>query len=113
MPTKTVWVNPKLFVMHKRVRVYHTYKDDDFDQGESDFYFTLTNKDDEPEHHFDVRKLSTYVAPQQPPYLTGADNTPKNRRAWDRFWPTRVKGIKTAVIEAIEAGIITQEGVRS
>ena len=33
MPTQTVWIDPELFLEHQGVRVFHTYKDDDYDQG--------------------------------------------------------------------------------
>ena len=33
MPTQTVWAEPELLVEHQGVRVFHTYKEDDYDQG--------------------------------------------------------------------------------
>lgn len=109
MPTKTEWVEPELFVAHKDVRVFHTYKDDDFDNGPSDYWFTLSNESDEPKHHFDVRELPTHIAPVQPPYVhQGGTNA-----EWEQHWKDRDRAVRQAIIEAIESGIITQEGIKS
>jgi len=32
MPWQTSWVDPELFLEYKGVKVYHTYKDDDFEE---------------------------------------------------------------------------------
>ena len=61
MPYKTTrtWVEPKLFLEHKGVKVYHTYSLDDIDNDPDAFIFTLYNIED-LERNFDIRKLSTY-----------------------------------------------------
>lgn len=61
MPYKTTrtWVEPKLFLEHKGVKVYNTYSLDDIDNDPDAFIFTLYNIED-LERNFDIRKLSTY-----------------------------------------------------
>ena len=61
MPYKTTrkWVEPKLFLEHKGVKVYHTYSLDDIDEDPNTFTYTLYNIED-VERNFNITKLSTY-----------------------------------------------------
>ena len=59
MPYKTVWVEPEVFLEHEGVTVYHTYKDDDFEQGARWYWFTLQEVGGEDEGAFDIRGLDT------------------------------------------------------
>lgn len=59
MPYRTEWADPELFLEHNGVKVYHTYKDDDVDQRQMDYWFTMRCHDDE--EHFDVRDLKTWT----------------------------------------------------
>jgi hypothetical protein len=68
MPTQTVWIDPELLLEHQGVRVFHTYKDDDYDQGAKCYWFTLNPQcgvadslcEDQPcRHVFEVQQLST------------------------------------------------------
>ena len=60
MPYKTTrkWVEPELFLEHKRVRVYNVYPMDDIDNDPSAFVYTLYNIED-LERNFNITKLST------------------------------------------------------
>lgn len=84
MPTKTETVEAELFMEHQGVKVYHTYIDDDMDQGENKYDFTLhelgvTQYGDDGVV-FDVRQLPTWKAPVQPPFT----NEVVSPSMWDR-----------------------------
>jgi hypothetical protein len=119
MPTQTVWVEPELLVEHRDVRVYHTYKEDDYNQGSNRYWFTVNSLcgdldrlcDDQPcRHVFDVRELSTWRAPEQPPYCIDANDTPENHAAWERYWESEPAAIHAAITTAIERGELSSRG---
>ena len=119
MPTHTVWIDPELLLEHQGVRVFHTYKDDDYDQGAKHYWFTLNPQcgeldqlcDERPcRHVFDVRGLSTWREPAKPPYCTGAQDTSENRKAWEQYWELEAAAIRAAITAAIEQGELTQSG---
>ena len=56
MPYVTETVPAEMALDYKGVKIYHTYKDDDYNQGERTFYFVLDEYDGEYES-FDVRDL--------------------------------------------------------
>jgi hypothetical protein len=77
VPYRTEWVDPELFVRHKRVAVYHTYKDDELECGTRTYWFTLSFDcgDDRCfcsgrcRNVFDVHDLPTWKEPQRPPVV--------------------------------------------
>ena len=115
MPTQTKWVAPELFLDHGSVKVFHTYKDDDLDQGPNRYWFTF-NPECSVErpvcgiafcpHVFDVRELAAWQPPVEPPYCTGENNTPENQAAWERYWAQETEAIQNALKGAIERGEI-------
>jgi hypothetical protein len=118
MPYTSVWRNPALFLTRKGVRVYCTYKDDEFNNGPSTYHFTTnqegTYDDETDQFYFDVRELPTWTEPKHPPYLNepGAD-TPENNKAWELFHAkTEPAAIRTAIRAAIDQGTITKDGVK-
>lgn len=66
MPYRNEWVQPKLFLIHKGVMVYHTYKDDEVDLP-YDYHFQAAPSDAAPvdveqdAKDFDIRELTTWV----------------------------------------------------
>ncbi len=112
MPYKMVRVKAPLFMRHKGVRVYHVYRHDDADGGVlRQFTFTLDPIDGSDELSdgkvtFDVCSLSTWAEPARPPFLTGKDDTPANRRAWKKHESEKVeeKAIKAAIRAALDKG---------
>ena len=112
MPTQTKWVDPELFLDHGSVKVFHTYKDDDLDQGPNRYWFTL-NPECSVErpacgitfcpHVFDVRELASWKPPVEPPYCTGENDTPENHAAWERYWEQESQAIRTSMKTAIDA----------
>ena len=119
MPTQTVWVEPELFLEHQGVRAFHTYKEDDYGQGAKRYWFTVNPQcgeldrlcDDQPcRHVFDVRELSTWRPPEQPPYCIDANDTPDNHAAWERYWESELAAIQAAITTAIEQGELTSHG---
>ena len=119
MPTQTVWIDPELFLEHQGVKVFHTYKDDDVNQGQRCYWLTVNPQcgvtarvcDDQPCHHvFDVRELSTWREPEHPRYCTDKNNTPENHAAWERYWNQEAQAIKAAVIAAIDRGELLTRG---
>jgi len=122
MPTQTVWIDPELLLEHQGVRVFHTYKEDDYDQGAKRHWFTLNIQcgvadslcEDQPcRHVFDVQALSTWREPEKPPYCTGAHDTPENRKAWEQYWELEAVAIQAAITAAIERGELTSSGWRA
>jgi len=41
MPYQTIWVEPELVLEQAQQKVFHTYRDDDIDQGTHRYWFTL------------------------------------------------------------------------
>lgn len=58
MPWRTEFVEPEVALEHKGVKVYHTYRHDDVNDLEKDYWFTLDPVSDE--HQFDVRDLKNW-----------------------------------------------------
>jgi hypothetical protein len=119
MPTQTVWIDPELFLEHQSVKVFHTYKDDDVNQGQRCYWLTVNPQcgvtagvcEDQPcQHVFDVRELSTWQATVQSPHCTDENNTPQNHAAWERYWTQEAQVIKAAVIAAIDRGELSTRG---
>jgi len=54
-----MWVDAYEFLTHKGVTIYHSYKNDDVDQGPREFWYCLLPWHGEDEA-FDVRDLSTW-----------------------------------------------------
>jgi hypothetical protein len=121
MPTQTVWIDPEVLLEHQNVRVFHTYKDDDYDQGAKRYWFTLNPQcgvadslcEDQPcRHVFDVQELSTWRPPEKPPSCTGPRDTRENHKAWEQYWELEAAAIQSAIAAAIERGELTQSGWR-
>lgn len=58
------WIQPDLFLRHQGVAVYHVYRNDEYEQGPREYWFT-TDKyggDYNDPCSFDVRELSTFAA---------------------------------------------------
>ena len=119
MPKYTVWIDPELLLEHQGLRVFRTYKEDDYDQGAKVYWFTVNPQcgeldrlcEDQPcRHVFDVRELSTWQPPEQPPYCIGPNDTPENHAAWERYRELEHAVILTAITSAIERGELTSRG---
>lgn len=117
MPTQTVWVKPMLFLEHGAQQVFHTYHDDDIDQGMNQYWFTLNPmcgvvdnacNGNPCRHVFDVRELATWKPPVRPQKHIATDDTPENRTAWDQYWKQDYDAITTAIINAIDSGALLQ-----
>jgi hypothetical protein len=119
MPTHTAWIDPELLLEHRGVRVFLTYKEDDYDQGAKRYWFTVNPQCGELDrlcddqlcrHVFDVRQLSAWQPPEQPPYCIGANDTPENHAAWERYRELEYAAMLTAIRTAIERGELTSRG---
>jgi len=68
MPYTHEWVEPELFLDHKGVKVYHSYRNDDYGDGPLEYWFQVQLTDDtegtteDDMHEFDVRDLATFKA---------------------------------------------------
>lgn len=121
MPWFSRFVAAERVLEHKDVSVYHTYKNDDPDQGQRTYGFVLRPEDGEcNEGAFDVRCLDVpsvaHLHDGEPPYWSecglqfGAE-TPAEREqikaAWLRwtneFWPAHIRAV---LVEAIDAGLL-------
>jgi hypothetical protein len=111
MPFKTTRVDPELFLTHAGVDVFHTYKDDDIDQGRKRFWFTTREFDDKG--HFDVRELdSAHMLDQHPPYINASRTPEENlelQARWDRWHDVdEPAAIHAIIVASIDAGLITK-----
>lgn len=96
MPYKTVWVEPEVFLEHNGVTVYHTYKDDDVDQGTDWYWFRLDQEEDD-EGMFDIRDVDPLgLLKSHPPIKTGP--------AWDAASPEEKAAISDAWYKWYENG---------
>ena len=55
MPYITQWVDPEVFLEHEGVKIFHTYKDDDWANGPMTYWYSTSDNDGE--NQFDVRDL--------------------------------------------------------
>jgi len=95
MPTKTEWVAPARLLRHDGVNVYRTYKYGDVGAIARSYGYTLSERCGEDEcecegggecrNVFDVRELPNWKAPSHPPFLSGRDNTRRNKAAWEQY----------------------------
>ena len=61
MPYRTEWESPERAVVHNGVTVYHVYKNNEFDSGTLEHWYTLDEyDDDETDSSFDVRELKAF-----------------------------------------------------
>lgn len=120
MPYRTTsrWVNPKRLLKHKGIAIYHTYEDDDIDNGEQRYWFTTFNDENCESfvnRDFDVRYLSTWTEPTHPPYTSGlkGDALHAANKAWEKYWADKVefKHIKGVIKAAIDKGEINANGI--
>ncbi len=114
MPTKNVYVKPHVFMTYKGMKVYHTYESGELSE-ENTYYFCTeidAADDDDSGNQFDVRDLPTWAEPPHPPFTTGRNNTPKNRKAWEEYHASNTlkKAMKSAIRKAIDSGYIPLVG---
>ena len=58
MPYQQIYVPPELLLTHNGVNIFHTYKNDNVEEGQSTYWYTAFPLDDgEAEGAFDVRGL--------------------------------------------------------
>jgi hypothetical protein len=116
MPYKREWEEPTLFFVHK-IGVYHTYEDDDFDQGQRHHYYTLSCTSDE--HPFNIRELAEKVGLSVEPGImcksgpewaaAGPEKRDEVRLAWTHWNNFGENEAHKAVLRlAIDKGILTR-----
>jgi hypothetical protein len=119
MPTRNVWIAPEVLLEHQGVGIFYTYKDNDYDQGTRCYWFTLNTLcgdsdslcEEQPcRHVFDVRELSTWRPPKEPPFCVGANDTLENHAAWERYRELEAQAIRMAITTAIEQRELTPRG---
>jgi hypothetical protein len=114
MPYKQVWVKPKVFMRYKGVTIYHTYKDDESNNGPSMYYYSTSEQcSDEGMMSFDVRELPNWLECPQPAFidLNAHHNTRRAlSRKWDQWFKDKTleQHIKFIIRAAISAGRITK-----
>lgn len=119
MPTISTYVAPEIVLTHNGVTIYHTYKNDEIEQGPSDYWFTLDPDDTEidGETRFDVRELqvpSAVLLKAHPPYLSGPHwvaASSSTRAKWKRQWDDWHEfilpyTIGQVLVDAIEQGLL-------
>jgi hypothetical protein len=65
MPYRTIDEDAELFLEHNGVKVYHVYRDDDYEQGTRPFNFD-TREDSREFGSFSVRDLAAQLQMPQP-----------------------------------------------
>ena len=121
MPYRTEYVEPEVFFRHRGVTVYHTYKHDNFDEPRRSYWFTLDPACGEEScqcegekclNVFDVRELPNWTEPPHPPFLTGTDDPPENRKAWREYHARGMeeKHVKRVIRQALERGSLAPGG---
>lgn len=122
MPWVSSWVAPEVFVAHNDVTIYHTYKDNEQDQGQRNSWFGWAEDctDDEPETTFDVRELPAYDADHVERYRLEVVGIAKGAQAAgdgkafhdlrESFHDFRIAYYKQVIIAAIESGYLTADG---
>jgi hypothetical protein len=69
VPYSSHWVDPEVAIEWHGVKVYNTYKDDDFESGASSYWFTLhEERGYESGEDFDIRDLPNYPKDEQIPF---------------------------------------------
>lgn len=117
MPIRQTSEPAELVIEHNGVKVYRCYTEDMVECPEK-FIFTLnpTHTDASGMVAFDVRELevpsATLVTTGGPPIRHnlqfGTAEYHQSVAAWTEWWDvTEAKTIKTALVEAIDAGILT------
>jgi len=61
MPYITQWVDPDLFLEHQGVQVWHTYKEQEYDDR-LHYWFTADPDNTDRDSYFDVRELPAYAS---------------------------------------------------
>jgi len=108
MPYKEVYVQPRVLLICKGIKVYQTYKDGNFDEPMKN-WFTLDkdDEDDEKDSHFNARELSTFDK-SRPDYMSGiTEGHPRFKsltKQWAEYHRTYEDRLKTAIREAIKSG---------
>lgn len=117
MPYIESFTRPEQFMKYKGVEIFHVYKDDDVNQGEKTWEFTLDPTEDG--HSFDVRDFdvpSHAGLDAHPPYTTLSNPeyvaaTPEQKEAWKKAWATwyacgQYEAILAVLCEAIDLGLL-------
>jgi len=128
MPYSSEYVTPEVFVKHRGVVVYHTYKNDDLQAGARTYGYTVNDEcgedsdcgecDDKP-HTFDVRDMPCYkeiVDAVRPEYINSTKDKgavlKRKEKAWSVYHRKEDDLMKRVVKHAIESGVVTKDGVK-
>lgn len=124
MPNITTCATPDIFRTIRGVKVFHTYTDDDMDQGVMTYWFTLNSDSDE--EHFDVRILnvpSRKLMDAHPPFKTDvnpvwAKASASERASIDHEWALwhstgEPEVIAMVIDEALAAGLLKLPAVET
>ena len=111
MPYSSEAVSAELFITYGGVHVYHTYKNDDVEQGARTYIYTLDEYGSEcDEPSFDVRDLSTWTEPNNPVFIDTLTMTDEEvaalHREWEAWWISgkEEQHMKNVIIAAIDKG---------
>ena len=55
-----VWKRPETFLTYQGITVYHTYKDDNWNDRMEYWYSTDPTESDDDDYEFDIRNLKEY-----------------------------------------------------
>ncbi len=108
MPYKEIYVQPKVFLTCKGIKVYRTYREGDYDYPmENWFTFDIDDGGNEEDSHFDARELSTFDK-SRPGSMSGIrEGHPKFKslkKQWAEYHRTYDDRLKAAIREAIKSG---------
>lgn len=114
MPYESNYVDADIFHEYKGVTIYHTYNQGEYDDPSSCYFTThpeWADSEDEAGQHFDARELPDFDKNDHPPFVTGDDDTPENRLAWEKWHAedSENRQYKRAIELAIDKGIIKSD----
>lgn len=114
MPYKIIWVEPEVFLEHNGVTVYHTYRDDDIDQGTDRYWFRLDQEENDGK--FDILDVDPLnLLKNHPPFFkvnpSWESATPQERdaimEAWNKWHESGFDEARRAVLKhAIDNGLL-------
>lgn len=115
MPKIIKWEPPAVFMVHNGITVYHTYENDDVDQGSNTYNYALDGTSDD--FPFDVRDLNVECSgllQKHPPFLSpslnpefehaSAEKIEEWKAQWEE-WQRPGGGLDTAIKAVIAAAI--------
>jgi hypothetical protein len=108
MPYRETWGEPELYLEHEGVKVYHMYKNNQWESGPMTYWFTLDPYADSTPEVFNVRSLPAWKKVAKPllDTLCTVKSDPDMKKAMARFREQEPDLIRQVIILSIEGGVL-------